>query len=226
MPIAYHKLLPEEIVDDVTQSNEVKRVQIKGSEFLVYPHVYPSDRFRTTNFILDSIEPLLSEAIVCDMGCGIGVIGLFALGHGARQVVQADINPLAIENAKANRDLYHYSNEKIKIYESDCFDNVPLQVFDIVVFNIPFHSEPHEIEDPLEYAFYDPNFRSTKKFLSQVPKYSHAGTRIFIAFSNKGDLQGLEKIFDDSGCKWELWKIANQDQKYDNRLYVLQIRCT
>ena len=223
MTITYYKLPPEHIVDDILRSKETKRVQIMGNEFFVFPQVYPSDRFRTTNFILESIEPLFQDAIVCDMGCGMGIIGLFAMQHGAQHVVQIDVNPLAVENAKANRDLYHYTYKQVEIYESDCFDQVPKTIFDIIIFNIPFHSEPHQISAPLEYAFHDPNFASTMKFLTQVISYCHPGTKVFIAFSNKGDVQRLEEIFEKSGLKWQLWDRINADQEYDNRLYKLSI---
>ena len=223
MTTLYYKLAPEQIYEDIVQSNEPKKVLIKEKEFFVYPHVYPSDKFRTTNFILDGIHPLLHNSTICDMGCGMGIIGLFALQQGARRVVQADVNPLAVENAEANKKFYHYSDEQIKIFESNCFDRVPKQTFDIIVFNIPFHSEPYKIVDPLEYAFHDPNFASTKKFLRQVVSYCHSGTQIFIAFSNKGNIKELEKIFDNSRLHWKLWKITNTDQEFDNRLYQLKV---
>lgn len=223
MTTVYYKLPPEQIFEDIVQSNESKTVYIKGREFLVYPHVYPSDKFRTTNFLLDSIQPLLRNAIVCDMGCGMGIIGLFALQQRAKSVVQVDVNPIAVENAKANMALYHHSDKQIKIFESNCFDNVPRQIFDVVIFNIPFHSEPYEIEDPLKYAFHDPNFTSTRKFLCQVGGYCHPKTDILIAFSSKGDIYGLEEIFGGTGFKWELWKITNTHQEYDNRIYRLRM---
>lgn len=220
----YHKLSPDQIFEDIIRCDSPKKVQIKGLELIVYPHVYPSDKFRTTNFILENIEPLFLGSRVCDMGCGIGVIGLFALHHSATTVVQADINPIAVENAKANRDFYKYSHEQIKIFESNCFDQIPKQIFDIIIFNVPFHSEPYEISDPLEYAFHDPNFISIRKFLHQVVAYCNSSTKIFIAFSNKGDIKGLERIFQNSGLNWSLWKTINADQEFDNRLYQLGIK--
>jgi methylase of polypeptide subunit release factors len=223
MTIGYYKLTPELIFKDILQAIEPKRVQIKGLNFLVHPHVYPSDKFRTTNFLLESIRPLVANAHVCDMGCGFGVIGLYALHHGAKSIVQADINPMAVKNAKANKKFHNCSSTQAKIYKSDCFDNIPKQKFEIIVFNIPFHTEPYEIKDPLHYAFHDPLFRSVNKFLSQAVDYCHSNTTIIIAFSNKGDVKGLEKIFAHSGFEWELWKVINTHQEVDNRLYLLQI---
>jgi methylase of polypeptide subunit release factors len=224
MTTTYYKLTPEQIIEEIIQSKEIQQVHINGDEYLVFPNVYPSDRFRTTNFILDSIERMLQGATLCDMGCGMGIIGLFAMHHGAKHIVQVDVSPLAVENAKVNRDLHHLSADQIGILESNCFDNVPKQAFDIIVFNIPFHSQPYQIVHPLEYAFHDPNFISTKKFLAQALDYCHQCTKLFIAFSSKGDVQGLEEIFSKSDFKWQLWAKKNTDQEYDNRLYQLSIK--
>lgn len=223
MTTLYYKLEPEKIFDDIVQSNRHKKIYIKGREYFVCPHVYPSDKFRTTNFLLDSIQPYLENASVCDMGCGMGIVGLFSLEKGAKKVTQADINPLAVKNARKNAMSYNYTSDKIEILESDCFKNIPTQAFDIIVFNIPFHSEPHQINDPLEYAFHDPDFTSTKNFLVQAHTFSHQDTKIFIAFSNKGDVEKLENIFEFTGYDWKLWKTTNEDQKYDNRIYLLSI---
>ena len=97
------------------------------------------------------------------MGCGPGIVGLFAIHHGAKTVVQADINPHAVENAKENNILHGYDHSLVKTFHSNCFDNIPKEVFDLIVFNMPYHSNRVKIDDPLKYAFYDPGFHSIKK---------------------------------------------------------------
>lgn len=223
MATAYYKLSPQQIVQDIDRSTKEKRVKIKGLDFLIYPHVYPSDQFRSSLFIIKEIEPLVHNLTVCDMGCGMGIIGQFALHYGAKKVVQADINPFAIENAVANKVLHGFSDKRMKIYESDCFSNIPAQKFDLIVFNIPFHNEPFIFYDPLERAFHDPGFSSLKKFLRQAVLFSHENTQILIVFSNKGDVRGLEKAFNSSEFKWSLWRLTNTDQTYDTRIYRLHL---
>lgn len=221
---AYFKMNPQEICKDIINSLRIPRIKIKELDFFVYPNVYPSDKFRTTNFLLDSIYPLLPGKRICDMGCGCGVVGLYSIHNGAELVVQADINPAATRNTRANRKLQGHSGKTVKIYTSDCFDKIPKQKFDLIIFNIPFHSEPYDIKAPLEYAFHDPDFASTKKFLKQALKYCNADSIILIAFSNKGDTTGLEKIFGYTGYEWTLWKRTNTHQEYDNRIYKLNIK--
>ncbi len=219
---SYYQLSADEIFEDVKSSHEDKRHCVEQVNFVVFSHVYPSHKFRTTGFILKNLKDLVSEKIVCDMGCGPGVVGLYALKNGAKKVVQADINPYAIENAKENNKINGFKKWQIRSYMSDCFENIPQQKFDIIVFNMPYHNDDIKIQDPLQRAFYDPNFDSIKKFLHQAEQYSNEGTKILIAFSNKGDIKGLEGIFDESAYKWELWKITNTDQEYDNRIYLLK----
>ena len=154
----YFELAPSEIIQDINHISFRERVLIREIELWVHPNVYPSDRFRSSHFILETIESMVSDKTICDMGCGMGVIGQFALHNGAKRIVQADINVHAIENAIDNRELHGFSEKQLSIYESDCFDNVPKEKFDLIIFNIPFHSEQVIIKNPLERAFHDPGF--------------------------------------------------------------------
>lgn len=220
--VEYYKLAADKICNEVNATNKkVITSEVEGLNLVVFPHVYPSYQFRTTKFVLRNLKELVKGKIVCDMGCGPGIVGLYALHNGAKRVIQADINPSAVRNAKENNTLHGFGENQIKTYESDCFDNVPKDTFDIIVFNMPYHSDQVQINDPLQYAFYDPAFVSIKKFLKQAREYSHENTQILIAFSNKGETELLESIFEQNQYDWKLWKIINTDQEYDNRIYLL-----
>ncbi|PCI92279.1 hypothetical protein COB11_07785 [Candidatus Aerophobetes bacterium] len=220
---SYYQLTADEIYEDVKSSHENTKHFVEDVGFVVFPHVYPSHKFRTTGFVLRNLKDLVKGKTICDMGCGPGVVGLYALKNGAKKVVQADINSYAIENAKENNKMNGFKRSQIESYVSDCFDNVPLQMFDLIIFNMPYHRDDIEIADPLQRAFYDPNFNSIKKFLSQSETFVHEGTQIFIAFSNKGDTAGLESAFEKSNFQWELWKTINSEEQFDNRIYLLQL---
>ena len=220
---SYYQLKADEIYEDVkaSQDNSIHLVEHIG--FVVFPNVYPSHKFRTTSFVLRTLKPLLMGKTLCDMGCGPGIIGLYALKNGAKKVVQADINPHAIENAKENNKTNGCKSSQIESYVSDCFDNVPPQKFDLMVFNMPYHRDAITIADPLQLAFYDPNFVSIKKFLRQAKLFAHKKTQVLIAFSNKGDTTGLESIFAESHFQWNLWKVINSEKQFDNRIYLLHL---
>jgi len=218
----FYLISPQEITVAINKSNPAPiKGHVEGIDFLVFPHVSPSHQFRSTGILLKSIKQLVEGKRVCDMGCGAGIVGLYALQHGAKTVVQIDINIHAVANARENNLLSEYTTNQVTTHHSNCFDDIPKQTFDVIVFNIPYHSDMVKIEDPLKYAFYDPGFRSTIKFLNQAKNFSHSGTEIIISFSNKGDVTTLEDIFTKTKYKWELWHIANTDQQYDNRIYRL-----
>ena len=195
---------------------------VEGIKLCIHPHVYPSERFRTTTFVLKNIKERVKNKRICDMGCGPGIVGLYAIANCATSVVQVDINPFAIKNANENIMLNGFQDKNIKTIQSDCFDEIQGQLFDVVIWNIPYHNDSIQISDPLERAFYDPLFASTGKFLSQLPEFTGTSTEVYIAFSSKGDFLQLQKLFETSGFNWKIWKITNEDQEYDNRIYSLK----
>ena len=218
----YFKYCPEKIIQDVCELKEQRLSNVSGIELLIDPHVYPSDRFRSSRFLVQELHGMLKGAKVCDMGCGPGIVGLAAAYNGAKNVVQVDINPYAAKNAIHNREFHKFDFSKIQIYESDCFDQVPTQKFDYVLFNPPFHSDDFEIQNPIERAFIDPQFVSFEKFLLQSEHYLEKDGKIIIAFSNKGDTLALEALFSKYHFDWRLWRIANSQAEYDTRLYLLE----
>ncbi len=222
-----YELNPEEIAQEINKNfniAEPKKIKILDFEFIVLPHVYPSNKFRSTYTTLEAILDKTEGKKVCEIGCGCGTLGQISLLKGAKKLVQGDINQFAITNANLNKANHNFSDEKLAIFESDCFDNIPKEKFDVIVFAMPYHDDNVEIRDPLMHAFYDPNFKSIKKFLAQVFEYTYLNTEIFISFSSKGNVERLEKIFDQSNFNWELCLVKHQNSSYDNRVYKLTLR--
>lgn len=221
---AYYAMTPEDILNDIKKNLKTKFIKILGIELQVFPNVYPPDKFRTTEFLIQSIKSLVKDQVVCDMGCGTGIIGLQALLHNAKKVVFADINKDAIENTKVNIINNNIINNKSEVYCSDCFDAIPTQQFDLIVFNIPFHSDPVKISASIDLALYDPGFKNVNKFLRQSKKFMNDQCSIIIPFSNKGDYQSLETLFLKNGFDAVLWKTINTNAVCDNRIYQLTLK--
>ena len=220
----YCDLDPGDIAQDINKlfcASESIAINILGFEFVVHPHVYPSHKFRSTSTMLDAILKFTPGKSICEIGCGCGTLGQVALLKGASKLVQGDINPFAVKNARDNQKLHGLSDNQLIVYESDCFDNIPNEKFDIIVFAMPYHNDNVKIIDPLMRAFYDPCFSSIKKFITQSEHYVHAKSQILIAFSNKGNTKKLEEIFEESDFSWELFLVKNQQSSYDNRVYRL-----
>ena len=124
--------------------------RINGRQFLVYPTVFnPKSYFSGKIFARFVAGMDLKGKSVLDMGCGSGIIGIFASLGGA-EVTAADINPEAvkctIENAKRNGVA-----DKIKVYESNLFENPGTEKFHLIFFNP--HYYPKEPKNNFELGF-------------------------------------------------------------------------
>lgn len=76
---------------------------------------------------------------ILDLGCGYGVIGIYAAHFsGAENVTMVDINPLAVKVAKENAARNGLG--AITILQSDGFHNRIEQDFDLILSNPPYHA--------------------------------------------------------------------------------------
>ena len=70
----------------------------------------------TTRLCLEALEQAPPvEALVADLGCGSGVLGLAALGLGATAVVAADTDSLAVRATGDNRELNGRAGDQLKV---------------------------------------------------------------------------------------------------------------
>jgi SAM-dependent methyltransferase len=82
-----------------------------------------------------------------DMGCGCGVLSL-VMSAFCEQVIGVDINPRAVEFSRLNAALNGIGNAAFM--ESDLFNSVRGEEFDLIVFNSPTNMEEDHYRDLLE----------------------------------------------------------------------------
>jgi len=82
-----------------------------------------------------------------DMGCGCGVLSL-VMSSFCEHVIGVDINPRAIEFSRFNAALNGIAN--VAFMESDLFNSVRGQEFDLIAFNSPTNREGCQYRDLLE----------------------------------------------------------------------------
>ena len=73
---------------------------------------------------------------VLDVGCGSGILSIFAAKRGAKRVTAVDIDPLAVEETKENADLNKVS-DKLEVLRGGP-DSVE-GTYDVVVANLEIH---------------------------------------------------------------------------------------
>ncbi len=80
----------------------------------------------------------------CEMFAGMGIIGFKMLGIGlCKRLALSDINPEA-KISCCNTVKLNGFQDKVKVYESDCFDDIPeSEQFELVIGNPPHFNSPN-----------------------------------------------------------------------------------
>ena len=98
-------------------------------------------------------EPWLSNSPsrILDLCCGSGCIGIACAVEFDEAVVDvADISSDALDVAAINRER-HQLNEHVHLFESDLFDALPQQTYDLIVSNPPYVDQEDIDAMPGEY---------------------------------------------------------------------------
>ncbi|SFS82397.1 50S ribosomal protein L11 methyltransferase [Marininema halotolerans] len=89
----------------------------------------------TTTLSMKLLENEVSTGTsVVDVGCGSGILAVAAAKLGATEVLALDLDPVAVEQAKANVALNHSENQ-VRVKQNDLLNGVERTV-DVVVANI------------------------------------------------------------------------------------------
>lgn len=77
---------------------------------------------------------------VLDLGCGYGIVGIYAACLiGADRVVMSDVSDIAVEAARHNAELNGVP--EVRVIQSDGCENIPEQDFTCILSNPPYHTD-------------------------------------------------------------------------------------
>ena len=77
---------------------------------------------------------------VLDLGCGYGIVGIYAAKLiGAQNVIMSDIDEKSIEFARKNAEINGVGD--VKIVLSDGFKNIEDNDFTVILSNPPYHAD-------------------------------------------------------------------------------------
>ncbi len=155
-----------------------------GLELIVHEGVFSPKHFSgyeifTRNF------PTVEEEEILEVGCGIGVTGLYLAKSGAKKVVLVDVNKTAVQNTKENAQRNGITNYDVR--ESDIFSAIREdEKFDTIYWNMPFMpaSDDYQFESMLERALFDPEYKLTERFLQEAPTYLKDNGRVLIGWGD------------------------------------------
>ena len=184
-----------------------------GTWLLVLPGVLNPKLFRTGAFLAQTLlgDLVPPGARVLDMGTGTGVGAVFA-ARRADRVLAVDINPAAVRCARLNARL-HGLEHKIEVRQSDLFEALPRERFDVVLFNPPYLKGTPR--DAFEGALFSPDVIA--RFLTQLPTHLEPNGRAYLLLSTVADLDAILADVRKAGFTIAL----RAEKKYFNETLVL-----
>lgn len=104
-------------------------------EIVIEPNMaFGTGNHETTSLMIEHLSELNVEGMdVLDMGCGTGILGIFASMRNCRQVTAIDIDNWAFESTVENCRLNQITNLEAQIGDANLLGN---QKFDLILANI------------------------------------------------------------------------------------------
>jgi len=162
------------------------------------PEVFHPGFFHSTGLLLRYVMDLpLRDKRFLELGAGSGLIAFRAAGEGAR-VMATDINPIAVEWLRKNSEANRLA---IEIMETNLFENIPTQSFDIIAINPPYYKK-----QPLtaaEHAWYcGEQGEYFEGLFAGLATYAHAASELIMVCCDGCDMEMIESLAGARG--WEL----------------------
>jgi release factor glutamine methyltransferase len=168
-------------------------VSYRGEIITVLPGVFSPRYDQSGKAAIEWLPPLAGKRFL-EIGCGCGIISVFAARAGARLVVAADISADAARNTKLNFDARGLSNALV--LQGDLLDAVAGK-FDLIVFNPPFYdAAPRTM---LERAVFDEGLRVMRRFIADVRRCLAADGSVMLGFPKNGDETLLRRELQQAG---------------------------
>lgn len=193
-----------------------RQYRSNGITLQVPPQVFHPGFFFSTRLLMRVVLKLpLQGRSFLELGAGSGLIAMQAEKKGA-VVTASDINPVAIEYLQKNR---RRNNSSIRILQSDLFDNIPLEAFDVIAINPPYYKK-----DPVSYAehawYCGINGQFFERLFNGLCSYIHAQSKVLMILCDGCDISMIENMAAAKGFEM---KCVLRSRNLVERNYIFSI---
>jgi release factor glutamine methyltransferase len=196
---------------------EGREVRYLDKEFLVYPDTFWP--FADSLPLVRHFQVAPGESVL-DVGTGSGVIGIFACYRGAARVVGVDINPAAIRSATHNVQRHGFAGT-MHVQQSDLFEGLGDERFDVVTANLPFRNKP--AHDLVAMSQWDTGFQTNTRFFEGVGRHLKPGGRIYFVQSNFGEIEAMMRLAQAAGMQVAELAHESVDDSRRQEFFVYQM---
>jgi len=161
------------------------------------PEVFHPGFFTSTQLLLQCIKKLtLRGKTFLELGAGNGLISIYAAKQDAK-VTATDINPVAVEFLKINSG---ENNVQLNIAQSDLFEDIRFQQFDIIAINPPYYKK--DPQTLIDHAWYcGENGEFFFDLFGQLPKYTHKNSEVIMVLCDGCDIGMIKEAANQNGFK-------------------------
>ncbi len=199
------------------KTNKVSYYSKHGIQLKINPGVFHPGIFLSTNIFIDFLSSReLANKTFLELGAGSGMISFYAAKHKGI-VTASDINKNALEALKENS----IANQlPINIVESNLFENLSPNDFDLIIINPPYYSQNPKNEK--EQAFFcGENFEYFKGLFLQLKQNWTIESGIFMILSEDCNLTTIKQIAKQSHLNFNL---IHEAKKRGEKNYIFQIK--
>ncbi len=199
-------------------------ITVLDRDFIVFPNVFSPKYFKDTELFAKNLLVEKGSEIL-EIGSGTGVVSIFTALKGAKKVLAIDINPDAVKNTEENIKKHKLKNI-VEVRQGNLYD--PLkenEKFDVIFWNTPFGLTENKNISDLEKAVYDPNYKSTERFIKEAPKHLKENGKLFIGFSSTlGKLDLIEKFIKEANFTLKLIFEADSEETHPVKFEIFEAR--
>jgi len=199
--------------------SRTRNYNYKNIRLQVPSSVFHPGFFFSTHLLLNQVKKLsVRNKKILEPGAGSGLISIYAAQQGAT-VTATDINPESIRCLEKNS---LENKVQLTIIESDLFDNIPLQTFDIIAINPPYYKKwPQSYTD---YAWNcGENGEYFQKLFSQLKNYIHEKTVVLMILCDGCDIEMVRSIAEEKEYGMQT-VFRKQNMLEKNFIYLIQLK--
>jgi len=170
-----------------------RQTRVGTFSILVYDGVFHPQFFFSTKYFFEflSLQEIKSQKAL-EIGSGTGILSLLAYQMGA-ETTAIDVDVNAVRNTEINFENTFGKQHQAKIYQSNLFENVPNQKFDLILINPPYFFK--KIIDPKEFAWHcGEDGEYFERLFAGISAYIHNNSKIYMVLAENCDIKRIERM--------------------------------